>query len=132
SGPLYLFANNSNFNISPSGSLDVYIDNAMAKSYEEIESMLGWNLQNLNTTVGHDYLSEGEKLQFIFLNKVRSNPSLFAKQYLIHLIENGSFFKEVYEKLLNYPQSKLLKPSKALYLSARDHAKDLGENGTTG
>jgi hypothetical protein len=132
SGPLYFFANNSNFTLQPSGSLEVYIDNCKQKSYDEIQRLLEWNLSELDTARDCDYLTDEEKMQFIFLNKVRTNPKLFAKQYLIHLVENGPSYKEIYEKLNYFPTSRALQPSKALFLAARDHALDLGENASTG
>jgi hypothetical protein len=132
SGPLYLFANNSRFAIQPQGSLDVYLDYAKTYSNEEIEDMLGWNLKEIDTTTGCNYLTNEEKSQIIFLNKIKINPKKFAEQYLKHLIDQGESFKELYQKLLHFPTSKLLKPLKALYLAAFDHARDIGENGTTG
>ncbi len=132
SGPVYLFANNSRFSIQPKGMLDVFFENCKNYSYSQIESMLGWDLNILNTTSGHDYMTDDEKQQIIFLNKIRTNPKLFAQQYLIHLNEINEFYREIYQKLLRFPTSKFLKPSKALHLASRYHAKDIGENGTTG
>jgi hypothetical protein len=132
SGPLYFFANNSNYSVQPNGLLDLFVYNVKIKSIDEIEANLGWNIKELTTTDGHDYLSPQEKLQYIFINKMRTNPKLFANQYLIHLIENGSSYKEVYDKLVFSSPFKMLKPNKSLYLAAFDHAVDLGENGSTG
>lgn len=132
SGPIYFFANNSRFAVQPSGHLNVYLENVKQFNFDQIERMSGWDLNELDTTYGHDYLTKDEKLQIIFLNKIKVDPKLFAQQYLIHLIDLGESYKEIYNKLLHYPSGKLLKPSKALYLAARDHAKDMGVNGTTG
>lgn len=135
SGPLFLSANISKFtkfNLEPSGSLDIYIENANFTPFDIIENKSGWNLKELDTTVNHDYLSSEEKAQIILINKIKTNPKLFAQQYLVHLCEISDSYKEICNKLFQYPKGKLIKPSKSLYLAARDHSKDIGENGTTG
>jgi hypothetical protein len=118
--------------VQPSGSLDVYIENSKNYSQDVIENMSGWNLKEIDTTKGHDYLSPDEKSQIILINKIKSNPKLFAQQYLIHLTDKGESYREIYQKLMNYPKGVALKPSRALFLSAKDHAIDIGDNGTTG
>jgi uncharacterized protein YkwD len=132
SGPIYLFTNNSRFSVTLSGSLEVFFENCQTYPLYTIESMLGWDLSTLDTTEGHDYMSPDEKQQIIYLNKIRSNPKLFAEQYLVHLNQLSESHKEIYQKLLRFPTSKLLKPSKALFLASKNHAKDIGENGITG
>lgn len=132
SGPLYLFANNSRFSIEPKGFLTVYIQNAQPIPKDVIEEKLGWNMKELDTAYCHNFLSYEEKMQIIFINKVRTNPKKFAEQYLIHLKGLNSSYLETYNILMNYTPVKALRLSKALYLGARDHAKDIGENGTTG
>lgn len=131
-GPLYLFANNSRFSINPTGKLDVYIDKARRMPIEEIEARSGWELAELDTTNGHDYLTPDEKEQYVLLNKVRFNPKLFANQYLRHVIDNTQSGQEICLKLQHYPSSKLFRPSLALYLAAQEHAVDMGNSGTTG
>jgi hypothetical protein len=131
-GPIYLFANNSRFAVEPQGSLNVFIQSAQSLPFEIIEEKLGWNIQELDTLSGHDYLSDYEKMQIILINKIRSNPKKFAEQYLIHLKNVNNSHIQTYEKLINYTPIKVLRPSKSLYLAARDHARDIGENGTTG
>lgn len=131
-GPLYFYANWGGCDIQPNGSLNIYIDNAHNKSLEEIEYALGWDLASLDTAARAEYMSEQERQQFVLLNKVRSNPKLFAMLYLSYLKGEGPAYEEIYQKLLHYPSSKLLNPSKSLYLAAKDHARDLGENGITG
>jgi len=132
SGPIFFFANNSRLSVQPSGFLNVFIENAKKYSMEEIELMSGWKINELDTTRGHDYLTNEEKSLIICINKIKKNPKLFATQYLSHLTILGESYREIYNKLMIYPTSKLLKPSKPLYMAARDHAKDIGENGTTG
>ena len=132
SGPIYLFANNSRFTVDPQGSLNVFIQFAQSLPIEIIEEKLGWNINELDTASGHEFISENERMQIIFINKLRSNPRKFAEQYLIHLKNLYSSYQQTYETLINYTPIKVLKPSKSLYLAAKDHAKDIGENGTTG
>lgn len=132
SGPIYLFANNSRFTVDPQGSLNVFIQNAQSLPIEIIEEKLGWNITELDTASGHEYISENERMQIIFINKLRSNPRKFAEQYLVHLKNLNNSYLQTYETLINYTPTKVLNPSKSLYLAAKDHAKDIGENGTTG
>jgi uncharacterized protein YkwD len=132
SGPLYLFANNSRFSVDPRGFLSVYLENAQRMKIEYIEEKLGWQSNEIDTTQGHNYLTEEEKMQIILINKIRTNPKKFAEQYLIHLKGINNSFRETYNMLMNYTPVKALKPSKALFMAARDHAIDIGENGTTG
>jgi hypothetical protein len=132
SGPLYLFANNSRFSVEPKGFLSVYIQNTESLSIDSIEEKLGWNTKEIDTTIEHKYLSEEEKLQILLINKIRTKPKKFAEQYLIHLKGISTIFKETYDTLINYTPVKALRPSQALYLAAKDHARDIGENGTTG
>ena len=132
SGPLYFSANNSFYEIQPTGSLTIYIENANYLKINEIEENLGWKINLLNTATLETYLSPFEIDQIILINKVRSNPKEFAKQYLIHLICEGNTYKEIYHKLQTYPSCKMLQPIKALYNAAKDHAIDLGTNGSTG
>jgi uncharacterized protein YkwD len=132
SGPLFLSANLTRLTVQPTGSLDIYIENANFFSNDIIENMSGWNLKELDTTKSHDYLSPEEKAQIILINKIKTNPKLFGQQYLIHLCDKSESYREIYNKLIQYPKSKIIKPSKSLHLAAREHAKDIGENGTTG
>ena len=132
SGPLIFQMNNSNYALSPSGSLSVFITGAEKKSQTQIEHELGYDLNKRDTACNESYLTLQEKRQFIYLNKIRLNPPRFAELYLIHRINNPGYSKETYDELKATKPMKPLYPSKALYLAARDHAKDMGENGKEG
>jgi uncharacterized protein YkwD len=136
SGPIFFFANNNGLTATPKGALNVYIENGKMSSYEEIEKMSGWDIDKLNTAMTADYLNNEEKMIIYHFNKIRTDPARFSKQYIQHLLaDNGNGtqnFKEIYEKLLHYQPMQVLKPSKALFHAAMDHARDMGENGSTG
>jgi Cysteine-rich secretory protein family len=88
--------------------------------------------KDLDTGRGVDYLTADEKEIIFLINKVRSNPSLFAKTYLESRKDENSYAKECYEQLLTWAPQEILKPSKALSFAARDHATDMGEKGAVG
>lgn len=91
-----------------------------------------WPTKDLDTGRKEDYLTEDEKEIILLINKARSNPAQFAKTYLESRKNENSYAKECYEQLLTWPSQEILKPSKALWGAARDHATDMGEKGAAG
>ncbi len=91
-----------------------------------------WPVKDLDTGRDESYLSEDEKEIILLINKVRTNPALFARTYLEKRKNENEFAIECYNQLLNWKPQEILKPSKALSLAARDHATDLGEKGIVG
>jgi len=91
-----------------------------------------WPIKDLDTGRGETYLSEDEKEIIILVNKVRTNPPLFAKTYMENIKDRGPYYRECYDQLLVWKPQAILKPSKALHLAAKDHATDMGETGATG
>ena len=72
---IYFCANNSRFSVQPAGSLDIYFENAKILPENEIDNLLNWNISELDTTVGHNYLTVDEKMQYkeVSIIKVKSN-----------------------------------------------------------
>ena len=132
-GPIVLFQNTGTINTQPKGFLNVFIEGCKKKPIEEIERLVGWTDVNyFNTTVGHHYLSQEERKMIIIINKVRTNPSLFAKLYLKPKIVRGEAYKECYDDINSlYPRRPLV-PDRNLYNVALSHATDMGNNGLTG
>jgi len=110
-----------------------------------------WKTSELNTAASANYLSSFEKEIIFEINKLRSNPSKYASDYLEPL-------KNRYNRnFLHYPGDKPLKtkegvralnecinelkrhktmpivyPRKGLHMSAKDHVNDQSRSGRTG
>jgi hypothetical protein len=110
-----------------------------------------WNMTLLNTAANADYLSEDEKLVIAEINKLRSSPVLYAREYLeplLTLYEGKKLFipgdvpimtKEgvnaLKDALLFLQKCKpvpLLVPDLRLSRAARDHKTDQAKTGKTG
>ena len=91
-----------------------------------------WNAREIDTARGEDYLSESEKEVILLVNKVRTMPALFARKYVESRRGESAAAEECYNELLKWPAQKPLKPSRALSLSSRDHAEDMGKTGAIG
>lgn len=105
----------------------------------------------LNTAINQNYLSEIEKEVIHELNKVRSNPSLYAEKYLEDLIpcysgkiisfpgqqplrtkEGVSPLLECIKDLKSTKALPILKPSLGLSKAADEHVADQKKNGGIG
>ncbi|HBL76639.1 MAG TPA: CAP domain-containing protein [Prolixibacteraceae bacterium] len=115
-----------------------------------LTSQSNWD-NELNTARNLDYMSETEKAILFEINKVRSNPARYAKEYMETL---GTYYdgnKLIYpgqppiittegKRALNECIFLLkktnpvtpLNPERGLYLAALDHVKDQRENGGIG
>ena len=110
-----------------------------------------WTREKIDTTAGADYLSDVERQIIIEINRVRTDPARYARDYLVPV---RRYYKG---KLLSYPGRTpirtsegvlpldecirqllatkpvgALAPAKGLTLAARDHARDQGKTGGTG
>jgi uncharacterized protein YkwD len=133
SGRLILYPNRGDYaHLKASGEMLVTVTGAKKVDPKEAESLAGWDISVLDTARNEPYLTENEKDVILLLNKVRSNPPLFAKQYMGNIKNNGGYTTECYNELLKTKPLPILKPSKALFLASRDHAVDMGKKGLTG
>lgn len=133
SGRLILYPNRGNYaHLIAYGELTVSVDGGKLVSEEEAEKLSGWDLSKLDLARDVDYLTDAEKDVILLLNKARSNPPLFAKQYLTAKKGQGGYALECYNEMLETAPLSPLLPSRALSLAARDHAIDTGKNGTAG
>ena len=133
SGLLIMFPNRGAYaQLIASGELAVTVDGGKSVSKDEAEKLSGWDITTLDTARSETYLTDKEKDVILLLNKVRSNPSLFAKQYLENRKNSGAYAMECYKELLAAIPLPVLQPSKALHLAAKDHATDMGKKGLVG
>ncbi len=110
-----------------------------------------WDLSALHTARNAGYLKETEKQVILELNKVRSDPSRYARAILFpqrqyyadkKLIYPGEIpilthegikaFDEGCQALLKAGSAGILTPKEGLTRTARDHAQDQGKTGQTG
>lgn len=127
-GPLYLFQNVGLYSVNPRGTLDIIIKGVIPASRRDIEYKLGWDLNIIDTSIPE--MNENEVELLILINKVRSNPKLFAQQ---HIIKTGqSIEDELEETLMAMEPLSCLQCFKSLYETSRNHAIDLGENKIAG
>ncbi len=110
-----------------------------------------WNIPVLDTARNLEYLTDIEKDVILEMNKVRSNPALYAKMYIetmysryrgMRFVQDGnvviqthegiSAAREAVDVLKRAPAVPLLYADHGLYLAARDHLRDQSLNGRTG
>jgi uncharacterized protein YkwD len=110
-----------------------------------------WDHSVLNTAFSASYLSSLEKEIILEINKVRSNPSKYAKDYLLPLTsryknnflyypddkplktkEGVEALNECIRYLKNQPSLPLVYPKKGLTRAAQDHVNDQSHTGQTG
>jgi len=110
-----------------------------------------WNLVALNTAVSVNYLSENEKNVILEINKLRSNPPAYAREYLEPLLnlyqgknlcipgdvpivtkEGITALREAIQALKGSQPVTPLSPDIRLYKSSRDQQRDQSATGRTG
>lgn len=110
-----------------------------------------WDTKALNTASGAGYLSDLEKEIIFEINKMRSNPSRYAEEFIAPLAEHFdrrilnypgdiplmttegvSALKECVRALKKQKPLPLIYPSEGLTLAARDHVADQSKTGKTG
>jgi|GEM_PF-3928945 len=130
-GRLVLYANKGTFqDMGSQGSMEVIIVGARERSAMEIDQMFGWDYSKINTaTVNAAFMSEQEKEMLILMNKARTNPALFAEQYIAHRVYQGDHVKECFEYMKSAEASEALVPTGELHGVAVLHATEMGETG---
>lgn len=111
----------------------------------------GWDLAVLDTARNVEYLSDIEKDIILELNKARTNPQLFAEQYVVPMKarfdgrryqrpgqidvmtnEGVNAVNECIRALSTYDPVSVMQSSEILSLAAADHVEDQGPRGATG
>src|SRR5690606_22163839 len=110
-----------------------------------------WEIEKLNTAASVDYLSEIEKELVLEINKMRSDPARYAKEYIAPLAkhynkrilhypgdhplitrEGVSALNECVRVLKRQEPLPIMYPAHGLTMAARDHVKDQSGSGKTG
>jgi len=128
-GPLFMFQNNGLYSVTPKGSLEIEIRGVKPMTVYEIEKRMGWDLSKLDTSIQE--MREDEKNLLILLNKVRTNPKLFAEQFLTNEFQSDAE-EELFNILMDLEPLPILYTNKELYSIANRHARDLGSNKLAG
>lgn len=116
-----------------------------------LEAGKSWNKMALNTAAGVTYLTENEKAVILEINKLRSDPPGYAREYLEPLLtkydgkklnypgdipivtkEGVAALKDAIRELKSAPPVPLLSPDLRLTKASRDHMKDQSGSGRTG
>jgi uncharacterized protein YkwD len=131
--------------------LNILLINLAVSADKPEISGLDWDTQILNTAVNVNYLSSLEKEIIFEINKLRSNPAQYARDYITPLASHYQ------RNILHYPGDKPLRtkegvqalnecvnelrrqkplplvyPSTGLTKAARDHVKDQSRTGQIG
>ena len=98
--------------------------------YEEWDSI---EVQQANTAIRDNSLSEEEKDIILYTNLARLNGTKFCKLYVEPLLKtdpNNSYIKSLIDDLNKNTKLNMLYPNDILKKAADFHAKDLGESGS--
>lgn len=110
-----------------------------------------WDIAALNTAVNASYLTSNEKDVVLEINKLRTDPAAYAREYLEPMLtmykgkmlympgndpiitrEGITALKDAIKELKSAKPAPALKPDHRLTLSSRDHQKDQTRSGKTG
>lgn len=130
-GRLKLFANITDqyMNSRSGGVLNVTIRGGKKMSPAALEKLAGWDLNKLNTANGVGGMRKVEKEMVVLLNKARSNPKKFAREYLMDVQMRDPIARELYTTMLETKPMEVLKPDEVLLIPARRQAVALGTKG---
>ncbi|HAS42036.1 MAG TPA: hypothetical protein DCS93_16265 [Microscillaceae bacterium] len=130
-GRLKLFANISDQYMSErsAGVLNVLVRGGKKMSSEALEKLAGWDLAKLNTANGVPGMRKVEKEMVILLNKARTNPTKFAKEYLTDIKLRDPIARELYLAMLETKPMGPIKPEEVLLIPARRMAQVFGTKG---
>jgi uncharacterized protein YkwD len=128
---------------------DSLTNNAFGSTPEPASS--AWKRETVDTTTGADYMTQTERDVVVEINKMRSDPALYSKKYIVPLrayydgkllkypgkiaiatSEGASALEECIRELEHAKPASCMSPRKGLTLAARDHAQDQGRTGATG
>ena len=138
SGPLFLRMNVYNFidKNYPCGELKLKITGAQyIKSYEEIDSKIGWNkkinnIEYYNESDINIMIPKFERDLIIIINKIRTNPCLFAIQYLENIKNLTKTSKDLYQYTITQGKNKFdnLKVNVTIFKLLESFYKEIMKN----
>lgn len=115
------------------------------------QNLSKWDISALNTAVDATYLTENERNVVLEINKLRSDPQGYCKEYLEPMLamydgkklimpgsdpiltrEGVSALKDAIKYLKKASPVPILYPDMRLKKSAKDHQQDQSRNGSTG
>jgi hypothetical protein len=116
-----------------------------------VASVNNWNMAVLNTAARADYLSDNEKAVVLEINKLRSNPAAYAREYLEPMLtmykgkllympdndpiitrEGLTALQEAIRDLKKAKPAPPLQPDARLTRASADHQLDQTKSGKTG
>ena len=103
SGPLFLKMNLNKGFSNPKGSLKIKVSGVKDMTLEQIDYKLGWKNDVLDNSkfLNNIKLSSIERSLLIFINNLRTNPTLFAVQYLQNIKFLTNKINNIYNYILN-------------------------------
>ncbi|OJJ21077.1 hypothetical protein BKI52_10930 [marine bacterium AO1-C] len=130
-GRLKLFANITDqyMNDRSAGVLNVIVRGGKKMSSEALEKLAGWDLAKLNTANGVSGMRKVEKEMVVLLNKARTNPTKFAKEYLTDIKMRDPIARELYLAMLETKPMEPIKPEEVLLIPSRKMAQAFGTKG---
>jgi hypothetical protein len=130
-GRLKLFANITDTYMSSrsAGVLHVTIRGGKKMSSAALEKLAGWDYNKLNTANGVPGMRGVEKEMVLLLNKARTNPPKFAREYLMDKKMRNPIARELYTKLLETKPMEPLKADELLLMPAKRMAVAFGTKG---
>ena len=146
SGQLTLYANGDMVSVVPYGVMKIQLEGGCVSMEQvEIDKALGWEqlvdltienekkfgtkattTNNTNNTIN---LHEEELNLVSFINKVRTNPKLFAQQYID---STDMEYNELFQMLCEYSPVGVVNIKHTLCNAAKEHCVDICKSQTTG
>ena len=130
-GRLKLFANITDTYMSSrsAGVLHVTLRGGKKMSSAALEKLAGWDYNKLNTANGVPGMRAVEKEMVLLLNKARTNPPKFAREYLMDKKMRNPIARELYTLLLETKPMEPLKADEVLLIPAKRMAVAFGTKG---
>ena len=143
SGQLTLYANGDMVSVVPYGVMRLQLEGGcVAMQQVELDKALGWEqlvdviIENEKTfgikatTANNTSILHEEELNLVaFVNKVRTNPKLFAQQYID---STDTEYNELFQMLCEYSPVGVVSIKHNLCNAAKEHCADICKAQTTG
>lgn len=124
---------------------------AVVRPAAAAETGNSWDIPALNTAAGADYLSDNEKAVVLEINKLRSNPAAYAREYLEPMLkmykgkmlympdndpiitrEGIAALQDAIRALKSAKPAQPMLPDPRLTKASADHQQDQTKSGKTG